>query len=467
MAGVMAGMMACLAGCGKPLSSLELIQARHRLNVATLNSPTTYYQGAHGPQGAEYQLAAAFAAYLGVELDIYTVPDVAALRSALKSGRADIIAAGITPDAPWREVGRSSSPYQDIPQLVVTQRGKPRPRNLAALEGRRIVIAEDAPQLRVLDDLRATGAPWLQWEIVPRERGEPLALVAAGKAACAVVDASDFLYARHLFPDAVLAFTLPAPREARWMVGRRSRDLLARVNAFFDELRNDNGLAPLLAAAAPESPEFALQVSQRLQRDIAVELPALRPHFEEAAQATGVDWRLLAALGYVESQWQTLAASADGAQGVMMLTGDTATALGVTDRSNARQNILAGARYFVKVRDQIPERIKEPDRTWFTLAAYNVGYGHLEDARRLTQSRGHNPDVWADVRDALPLLASEEYFPSLKHGYARGWEPVQMVDRVQVFLKLLEWRGETLAPQPVTSQPATPQSTAGERPHGT
>jgi membrane-bound lytic murein transglycosylase F len=225
-------------------------------------------------------------------------------------------------------------------------------------------------------------------------------------------------------------------------VGRDAADLLKRVNAFLDALRDNNGLAPLLAAAAPESPEFEFVLSQRLQRDFELELPALRPHFEEAARATGTDWRILAALGYAESKWQRTAVSADGAVGVMMLLPDTATQLGLEDRNDARENILAGARYFNRVRDQIPDVITEPDRTWFALAAYNVGYSHLEDARVLAQRRGKDPNSWADVREALPLLARDEYYPSTKHGYARGWEPVRMVENVRLFLKLLEWRGE-------------------------
>jgi membrane-bound lytic murein transglycosylase F len=152
-----------------------------------------------------------------------------------------------------------------------------------------------------------------------------------------------------------------------------------------------------------------------------------------------VDWRLLAAIGYQESKWDPTAASADGALGVMMLTQDTATAMGITDRKNAQQNIFAGAKYFAEVKEKIPERIREPDRTWLALASYNVGFGHLEDARILAQSRGKNPDSWADVRECLPLLAQERYYLQATRGYARGWEPAQFVDRVQRFLTLLEW----------------------------
>ena len=84
----------------------------------------------------------------------------------------------------------------------------------------------------------------------------------------------------------------------------------------------------------------------------------------------------------------------------MMLTEETARALKVPDRLDPRGSIFGGARYFKWLRNQIPNRILEPDRTWFTLAAYNVGVGHLEDARILTQMHGKNPDAWSDVRES-------------------------------------------------------------------
>jgi membrane-bound lytic murein transglycosylase F len=127
----------------------------------------------------------------------------------------------------------------------------------------------------------------------------------------------------------------------------------------------------------------------------------------------------------------------------MMLTADTAESVGVQDRNDPRQNILGGAAYLAQVVDMIPERIAEPDRTWLALAAYNVGYGHLEDARILTQSHGKNPDAWADVSQFLPLLADEQWYSQAKRGYARGWEPVKFVEEVRGFLAVLEWFGNT------------------------
>ena len=130
----------------------------------------------------------------------------------------------------------------------------------------------------------------------------------------------------------------------------------------------------------------------------------------------------------------------------MMLTADTAHAMGIKDRSNPQQSIFAGARYLAQVRAMIPQRVPEPDRTWLTVAAYNVGFGHLEDARIITQAFGKNPDSWTQVRERLPLLAQQRWYARARRGYARGWEPVQYVDRIQRYLRLLEWQpGEAVS----------------------
>lgn len=427
-----------LAGC-EPASSVALIRERGVLVVATLNGPTTYYEGAHGPQGAEYELASAFARELGVTLEMRTVDGPAELRKALASGSVDLVAAGISPDVEWNRIGRASDVYQEIPQIVVTRRGRGgRIANIGALRGKRVVVHADSPQAQVLQTLHDTGAPWLQWREVDRDAHDPLTLVSTGEADYALLDAHEFPYLQHVYPDITIALTLPDPREARWVVRRRAPDLATRVDAFLAGLKNAGTLQAMLRAATPDSPEFEFLTAQRLQQDIEESLPHLWPHFEAAARETGVDWRLLAALAYVESRWKGEARSGDGASGIMMLTENTATSLGVTDRHDPEQSILGGARYFVQVRGKIPARIPEPDRTWFALAAYNVGYGHLEDARVLAQQRGGNPDSWTDVREALPLLTQEEYYSRARHGYARGWEPAKMVDQVQMFLRLLE-----------------------------
>ena len=237
----------------------------------------------------------------------------------------------------------------------------------------------------------------------------------------------------------------------QWVVRRGAPDLLAACNHFLEGFARSGRLAALQKRTSGDARKFEFEESRVFQEHMAERLPHFRSWFEEASAETGVDWRLLAAIGYQESKWDPTAESGDGALGVMMLTGDTATELGVKNRANARESIFGGARYFVQVREKIPQRIAEPDRTWFAVASYNVGFGHLEDARVITQSQGKNPDSWADVRERLPLLAQARWYAQARRGYARGWEPVQFVDRIQRYLRLLEWQPGEPAPEPVTA----------------
>ncbi len=438
-----------LASCAPQPSSLDVIRARNEIRVVTLNTPTCFYFGAQGTEGFEYKLARQFAAELGVRLVMYPVATERAMQAELAAGRADIAAAQITPTREWFRVGRASNPYGHIAQLVVYRQGGVRPRGTLQLESAKLAVRAGSPQERTLEKLKETVAPTLQWVVTAPNNADPLADVDSGEADYALIDEREFSFAHHLYPKVALGFTLPDARPVQWIVRRDARDLLTASNQFIRNVSQSGRLARMQLEETGDARPFEFEESREFQAHLLERLPRYQQLFEAAAQQTGIDWRLLAAIGYQESKWNPIARSNDGASGVMMLTSDTAEAMGVADRSNPEQNIAAGARYFASVRDKIPDRIPEPDRTWFTVAAYNVGFGHLEDARILAQTRGKNPDSWADVRDELPLLGEERWYSLAKRGYARGWEPVQFVDRVQRFLTLLEWQpGEGVAAAP-------------------
>jgi membrane-bound lytic murein transglycosylase F len=162
-----------------------------------------------------------------------------------------------------------------------------------------------------------------------------------------------------------------------------------------------------------------------------------KPHLHAAQSETGLDWRLLAAVAYQESQWNAHAVSFTGVRGLMMLTEQTADRLGVRDRLDPRESILGGARYIILLRDSLPETTPEPDRTWMALAAYNIGSGHLHDARRLAKALGKNPDSWADLKAVLPLLSRREHAGKLKYGFARGGEARAMTENVRIYFDIL------------------------------
>jgi membrane-bound lytic murein transglycosylase F len=368
------------------------------------------------------------------------------MRAELAAGRADIAAAQITADAAWREVGEPSDVYAHIPQLVVYHTGEQRPRETLQMESARLSVRADSPQEHLLLRLKRTVAPTLHWiETAPRA-ADPVEDVQIGEADYAVVDEREFSFSHHLYPDVAAGFALPDDRPVQWVVRRGASRLYAEVNRFFRDAASSGELRRLLTRASGDARRFQYEESRRFQELMTERLPRFRSWFEEASARTGIDWRLLAAIAYQESQWDAGARSPNGASGVMMLTQTTADALGVHDRRNPHQSILGGAEYFLEVHDKIPDHIPEPDRTWFALAAYNVGFGHLEDARVLTQARGKNPDSWRDVREHLPLLADEVWYERVKRGFCRGWEPVQFVERIQGYLELLEWKvPETVA----------------------
>lgn len=433
--------LASLVQCTAPPTTMEQIRERGEVRFATLNLPTTFYQGAQGPEGLEYELARDFARSLGVRLAITPYESEEQVLEALRTGAADIAAAQITYRGPWRAFALPSRNYDQVAQLVIHTRGTVRPKDVRALPGRRIVVRAGSPQADELAALRDRLGHALTWKELPADaRNRPLDILAAGEAEVSIVDAPAFRFIHQAYPELLAAFELEHSRPVQWMARRRSNALRAAIDAFLGSEAARQRVAAAAVVPTGQSPRLQLQMARSFRGHIESRLPLLRPWFEEAARETKLDWRLVAAIGYQESQWDRDARSPNGALGIMMLMPETAASVGVEDPFDPRENIRGGARYFVEVRDKIPARIPEPDRTSMALAAYNVGFGHLEDARVITQSRGGNPDRWSDVRQSLPLLAQEGWYLQAKRGYARGWEPVQFVRRVRQYLSVLEWQ---------------------------
>ena len=185
------------------------------------------------------------------------------------------------------------------------------------------------------------------------------------------------------------------------------------------------------------SPRMSILEEKIFLRHAERRLPRYLAAFQREAQRRGFSWTLLASQAYQESHWNPRARSYTGVRGIMQLTRATSVSLGVTNRLDPMQSISGGAWHLARLHKQLPAHIQEPDRTWIALAAYNVGMGHINDARRLAFRLGKNPDRWSEFKEILPLLAKRKYYTTLRHGYARGWEPVRYVERIRVYWALL------------------------------
>jgi membrane-bound lytic murein transglycosylase F len=428
-----------LGTCSRMPGAFEQIRLEGVVKIVTRNSPLAYYEGAAGPEGPEYELAHGFARRLGVRLEILVAPSRAAALDAVRRNHAQIAAAGIIANEAQSGQALFGPVFQRIDQHVVYRVSDPLPRSAADLIDRHIVVNRESTHAAALRQL-ATGFPELRWtEVEGKDPLDLLAMIANGKADITVVDSTEFSMGRHFHPDLRPAFKLAESDAIAWALAPRSTDLLPQVQLYFEELEAIGKLAEILERHRRSLVRFDRVDAVNFVAGVRERLPRYRSWFEEAAAETGIDWRLLAAIGYQESRWDESAQSPTGVHGLMMLTAETAQRVGVRDRNDPRDSILGGARYLGLIRKTIPARIQEPDRTWLALAAYNVGYGHLEDARVLAQRRGKSPDAWHDVRETLPLLAQERWFTQTKRGYARGWEPVGFVRNVQTYAELLRW----------------------------
>lgn len=195
---------------------------------------------------------------------------------------------------------------------------------------------------------------------------------------------------------------------------------------------------PVVERPAPVKIDLPAYDVTVFKRHLKTRFPRYHGHFKKAADRHGVEWRLLAAQAYQESHWNRKAKSPTGVRGIMMLTRRTAASLGVTNRLDPMQSINGGAKYLSRLEGRLPEKISHPDRTFVALAAYNVGLGHVKDARTLARRHGKDPNQWRTLRSVLPLLTKKRYYKTLRYGYARGHEPVQYVKRIRTYRLLLE-----------------------------
>ncbi|HEY4697982.1 MAG TPA: membrane-bound lytic murein transglycosylase MltF [Gallionella sp.] len=392
-------------------------------------------------QGAEAEFERELAQLFAVQLHatLETVPlSQDKISAALTGHQAHLAAASLRSEINNTALQFGPS-YQSVRELLVCNRDRSSMTELADLKGKEFAVVAGSAQEVALREAQGN-LPALQWQARHNFTAmDLLAEVAEGTLDCTVANQLQLAEARNYHPNLVAALDVAPPSRLAWGFPMDvDPGLLGQVQIFFARIRQDGTLHRLMDRYYGHNNRLDRQDAAAFITGIRTVLPRYRPLFEEAATITGEDWRLLAALAYQESQWDPLATSYTNVRGMMMLTEDTADRMKVNNRLDARESILAGAKYLMLLKEQMPSRIPEPDRTWLALAAYNNGYGHLEDARVLTHRAGLNRDSWLDVKKQMPLLNRPGYYRTLKHGYARGGEAVILVESIRNYYDMLK-----------------------------
>jgi membrane-bound lytic murein transglycosylase F len=431
--------------CSQPPTALDEILAGGTLRVITRNSPTTYYRGAVDFEGPEYLLVRGFRNFLAdkydrdIKLEIDTVDRFNEIFPAVENGNFHIAAAGLTVTDERQQRVAFGPTYQEVKQSLIYRLGTGKPRSMEELYGKRLEVMAGTSYVETLGRIQAEH-PDLSWSENPSvEISELLMAVEAQEIDYTVADTTAYEVHRHYMPDLRVAMDLKESDKLAWAFERgTSASLRIEVEQYFDEIRGNGMLDQILNRYYGHTSDFDYVGTRTFIRHFDTRLSAYQPLFEAAAEEHDLDWRLLAAIGYQESHWDPEAVSPTGVRGMMMLTKVTADSMGIDNREDPQQSIPAAARYFTVLHERLQD-IPEPDRTWFALAAYNVGYGHLQDARRIVRMQGGDPDRWLDVEQALPRLAERKWYSRVPHGYARGWEPVQYVNNVRTYYGTLNW----------------------------
>jgi len=435
------GLFLMLGACVDKPNTLERVKEDGVLRVITRNSPATYFQDRNGETGFEYELVKRFADDLGVKLQIETADNLDDLFDKMdKPGGPVLAAAGLIDTDKRKQQVRFSHPYLEVTPQIIYRNGQPRPTDANDLVGKRILVLKGSSHAEQLAALKLQN-PKIEYEESDAvEVVDLLRMVDEGQIDLTLVDSNELAMNQVYFPNVRVAFDLGDGRNQRWAVGPgEDNSLLNEVNSFLDKVKKNGTLQRLKDRYYGHVDVLGYVGAYTFAQHLQQRLPKYEKHFQSSAKEEQVDWRLLAAIGYQESLWQPEVTSKTGVRGLMMLTQSTAQAMGVSNRLDAKQSIQGGAKYFAYIKDQLDDKIEEPDRTWLALASYNIGSGHLDDARKLAENEGLNPNKWLDVKKMLPRLAQKQWYSKTRYGYARGGEPVSFVANIRRYYDILTW----------------------------
>ncbi|HBO38776.1 MAG TPA: membrane-bound lytic murein transglycosylase MltF, partial [Pasteurellaceae bacterium] len=408
------------------------IQQRGKLVVGTVNNPVSYFIGADGPAGLEYDLSKAFADYLGVSLEIAVKNNSEELFTALAQNEIDIAAANLLYQPQKTDSFQIGPSYYSASWQLVYRKGQPRPSSLNEISDK-LIIASGSELPLILQNKKDT-YPKLKWSVDDKKTQEELLLkVADGEIDYTIANSIDVSAAQQIKPKISVAFDVTDEATVHWYLPSSSySELQAALLDFMNNSIEGGLIARVEEKYFNHLTQFDYVDIRTYIQAIEKILPKYAPLFQK--YQGDLDWRVLAAIAYQESHWDTNATSPTGVRGLMMLTKATADRMKISNRTDPELSIKAGSEYLHWLISQVPNSIPQEDRIWYALTAYNMGLGHMLDVRRLTKNLGGDPDNWLDVKKNLPLLAEKRYYTNLKYGYARGYEAYRYVENIRRYM---------------------------------
>ena len=413
-------------------ADLPEIKERKVLRVLTRNNPANYFLWRGELVGFEYELVQNFAKQHELRVEMIVPPTWGDLLKWLEQGRGDIVAASMTITEDRKAQGFwFSKPYNYVNEMIVA-RANEAIKSKEELIGRTVVVSRTTSYWQTLRRLQDTGRIPFTLLAAPEDltTAHIIGKVATGEYDLTVAD-SHLLDLELTWRDDVKgAFALGQPVAHGWAVYSGKPKLLDAIDAFVDKTYRGTFYNILHKKYFKNVRRARRHVEGRAAK--SGQLSPYDQHVREYAEHYGFDWRLIAAQMYQESRFDPKARSWAGAQGLLQVMPRTANQLGLTNLQDPAVGIHAGVKYLAWLRKNFTGDIERTDQTWFTLAAYNAGYGHVLDARRLAAELKLDPDRWfGNVEQAMLLLSKPKYYKRTRHGYVRGGQPVIYVREIK------------------------------------
>jgi membrane-bound lytic murein transglycosylase F len=410
------------------------------LKIATRNAPTTWYINNDGEAaGFEHDLAQAYSQSLDLKAKFVVKDSIQDIFDALNSGEADVAAAGLTV-LPSRKSRFLVGPqYDSVHQALVCHRDGTRPESYDALTDLEISVVANSSYVERLNQIQQQYNSQLQWQETEQHSTEALlGQVADKKIDCTVADSNIVKINRRYFPEIIVAMQLTDPQSLALYLPPQMDELKTKLDQWYSVFKHTPAMNKIEDRNYGYFREFDYVDVSVFKRRIDKRLPQFDQYFKVAADRYELPLNTLLAQSYQESHWDPQAVSPTGVKGIMMLTLNTAEAMDISDRTDAKQSIMGGAKYLNKMLGRFKEEVTAEDRLFLALAAYNIGRAHLHDAQALARELGYSPHHWHDMKQVLPLLAQKKYYKDLKYGYARGTEPVRYVQRIREYQSILQ-----------------------------
>lgn len=418
------------------------------IRVGTLYSPTSYFLYRDQEMGYDFTLVSQWAEEKGMTVDLHVAPSLPQLIEMLDSGDIDLAAYEIPVTAEYRPFVTPCGPEYITTQVLVQPRknGKPEITDATQLVGKDVYVEADSKyqfRLHNLDDELGGG---IRIHEVSRDTlitEDLIAMVSDGSIPLTVVDSDIARINATYYSDLDVSLPLGFPQKASWGTAPDNKWLADSVNAWFAQAAPKRRQAELLKRyfeLSKNGDNLAGAFKMDLRHGKVSPYDDL---FRASAAKTGMDWRLLAAIGYVESGFRPHLVSWAGARGIMQIMPRSAAAYGlpIDQIEDPAANIAAGARIFADLDRALASRVPDPEeRIKFILASYNAGIGHIYDAIALAEKHGYNPRIWhGNVEVALMMKSNPEYYtdPVCRNGYFRGRESVAFVTKVTTLLSTL------------------------------